>query len=172
MELIINRRFNEKELPDMKSLLAEGHKQAEQVSIPETLFMKTHGVRSEAEYKRKMMAQHKVMTHSHIGWSDVQYTAKAFHEVYDALHAVGYTIDRFGVCLDGSMGVPEKYRDRVIVGSGQIYRTPEEDPAQRSACGGAHGRPHDRLAELHRECPQRAERRRDHHRQHLSLFQL
>lgn len=126
MELIINRRFNEKELPDMKSLLAEGHKQAEQVSIPETLFMKTHGVRSEAEYKRKMMAQHKVMTHSHIGWSDVQYTAKAFHEVYDALHAVGYTIDRFGVCLDGSMGVPEKYRDRVIVGSGQIYRTPEE----------------------------------------------
>lgn len=126
MELTINRRFNEKDLPDMKTILAEGHKRAEQVSIPETLFMKKHGVKSEAEYKKKMMAEHKVMTHAHIGWADVQYTAKAFREIYDKLSSVGYTLDRFGVCLDGSMGVPEKYRDRIIVGSGQTYRTPEE----------------------------------------------
>ena len=126
MQLTINRRFNEKELPDMKTILAEGEKRAAQVSIPETLFMRVNGVKSEAEYKRKMMAQHKVMMHSHIGWSDVQYTAKAFHEIYEALNSVGYTLDRFGVCLDGSMGIPEKYRDRVIVGSGQIYRTPDE----------------------------------------------
>lgn len=53
MELKVNRRFNEKELPDMKTLLSEGEKIAKTVTIGESLFMKTYGVRSEAEYKRK-----------------------------------------------------------------------------------------------------------------------
>lgn len=126
MELKINRRFNEKELPDMKTILAEAQARAAKIQIPETLFMKHYGVRSEAEHKRNMMAQHRPMTHAHIGWNDVASTARAFHKIYDALSAVGYQLDRFGVCLDGSMGVPEKYRDRVIVGSGQVYRSPEE----------------------------------------------
>lgn len=126
MELKINRRFNEKDLPDMQTILAEAHARAAKIQIPETLFMKHYGVRSEAEHKRNMMAQHRPMTHAHIGWNDVGSTARAFHKIYDNLTAVGYQLDRFGVCLDGSMGVPEKYRDRVIVGSGQVYRTPEE----------------------------------------------
>ena len=107
MELKINRRFNEKDLPDVQTIRDEAHKRASQIVIPETLFMKTNGVKSEAEYKKKMMAQHKVMTHAHTGWAEVDYTAKAFHEVYDALHAEGYELSRFGVCLDGSLGVPE-----------------------------------------------------------------
>ena len=79
MELKINRRFNEKDLPDVQTIRDEAHKRASQIVIPETLFMKTNGVKSEAEYKKKMMAQHKVMTHAHIGWAEVDYTAKAFH---------------------------------------------------------------------------------------------
>lgn len=126
MELVINRRFNEKDLPDMQAIRDEARRRAAGIVIPETLFMKTHGVRSEAEYKRKMMAEHRVTTHAHIGWADVNYTASAFHQIYDALHAEGYELSRFGVCLDGSMGVPEKYRDRVIAGSGQVYHSPEE----------------------------------------------
>ncbi len=62
MELKINRRFNEKDLPDVQTIRDEAHKRASQIVIPETLFMKTNGVKSEAEYKKKMMAQHKVMT--------------------------------------------------------------------------------------------------------------
>lgn len=126
MELVINRRFNEKDLPDMQAIREESRKRAAGIVIPETLFMKTHGVRSEAEYKRKMMAERRVMTHAHIGWADVNYTADAFHQVYDTLHAEGYELSRFGVCLDGSMGVPERYRDRVIAGSGQVYHSPDE----------------------------------------------
>ena len=56
MELKINRRFNEKDLPDVQTIRDEEHKRASQIEIPETLFMKTHGVKSEAEYKKKMMA--------------------------------------------------------------------------------------------------------------------
>lgn len=52
----IKRRFQEQELPDMKTLQAEVDKIAGQVTIGETLFMKKHGVKSEGEYKKKMAA--------------------------------------------------------------------------------------------------------------------
>lgn len=126
MELKINRRFNEKDLPDMKTILSEGHAVAEKVEIGETLFMREYGVRSEAEYKRKMMAKHQPMFHSHIGWADVNYTAEGFRRIYDAVKAKGYRLDRFGVCLDGVMGIPEEFRRDYIRGSGQIYNSPDE----------------------------------------------
>lgn len=53
MELKINRRFNEKDLPDVQTIRDEAHKRASQIVIPETLFMKTNGVKSEAEYKKR-----------------------------------------------------------------------------------------------------------------------
>lgn len=126
MELKVNRRFNEKELPDMKTLLSEGEKIAKTVTIGESLFMKTYGVKSEAEYKRKMMQTGHVMKHTHIGWNSVSATAEGFQKIYEALKESGSYVDRFGVCLDGSMGVPAEYRDRIQVGTGQVYKTPEE----------------------------------------------
>lgn len=126
MELKVNRRFNEKELPDMKTLLSEGEKIAKTVTIGESLFMKTYGVRSEAEYKRKMMQTGHVMKHTHIGWNSVSATAEGFQKIYEVLKESGSYVDRFGVCLDGSMGVPAEYRDRIQVGTGQVYKTPEE----------------------------------------------
>ncbi len=126
MELKVNRRFNEKELPDMKTLLSEGEKIAKTVTIGESLFMKTYGVRSEAEYKRKMMQTGHVMKHTHIGWNSVSATAEGFQKIYEALKESGSYVDRFGVCLDGSMGVPAEYQDRIQVGTGQVYKTPEE----------------------------------------------
>ena len=126
MEIRVNRRFHEKELPDMKTLVSEGQKIAKTVTIGESLFMKTYGVRSEAEYKKKMMQSGHVMKHSHIGWNSVNATAEGFQKIYEALKESGSYIDRFGVCLDGSMGVPAEYRDRIQVGSGQVYKTPDE----------------------------------------------
>lgn len=126
MELKVNRRFNEKELPDMKTLLSEGEKIAKTVTIGESLFMKTYGVKSEAEYKRKMMQTGHVMKHTHIGWNSVSATAEGFRKIYEALKESGSYVDRFGVCLDGSMGVPAEYRERIQVGTGQAYKTPEE----------------------------------------------
>ena len=128
MELTIKRRFNEKDLPDLASIKAEAEKIAKKTTIGESLFMKTYHVKSEAEYKKKMMSpEHfRIMKHSHIGWNSVDYTAKGFHQIYDTLLMTGSYIDRLGVCLDGTMGLPEKYRDRMQVGSGQVYKTPDE----------------------------------------------
>ena len=128
MKLNFQRRFDEKNLPDLKTLLSNANKIAQKTVIGESLFMKTHHVRSEAEYKRKMMSQNHghIMKHSHIGWNSLSFTMEGFHKIYDELLISGSYVDRFGVCLDGTMGLPEKYRDRMQVGSGQIYKTPDE----------------------------------------------
>lgn len=126
MELKINRRFNEKDLPDMKTIMAQGDQIAQGVTIGTSAFMKTYGVSSEAEYKKKMMESGHVMKHSHIGWNSVEATADGFHEVYNSIIRDGSYIDRFGVCLDGSMGVPQSHRHLMQVGSGLVFRSPEE----------------------------------------------
>ena len=47
MEIKLNRRFNEKELPDMKTILGEAEKIAKGVTIGESEFMRYYGVKSE-----------------------------------------------------------------------------------------------------------------------------
>ena len=54
MEIKMKKRFEYKNLPDMKSILDEVDKVAADTVIGKTLFMKEKGVTSEAEYKRKM----------------------------------------------------------------------------------------------------------------------
>lgn len=126
MDIQIKRRFNEKELPDMKTLVSEARTIAKGVTIGETLFMKKYGVKSEGEYKRKMMETGHIMKHTHIGWNSWDATEKGFQKVYEQLQSDGSYIDRFGVCLDWVMGVPEQYRDRFQAGSGLIFKTPDE----------------------------------------------
>ncbi len=126
MDIQIKRRFNEDELPDMKSVLADAKKIASNTSIGETLFMKKHGVKSEGEYKRKMMKAGKIMKHTHIGWNEWSATEQGFKKVYEELEKSGSFVDRFGVCLDWIMGVPEKYRDKFQAGGGLIFKTQDE----------------------------------------------
>ena len=112
MDIQVNRRFNEKGLPDMKTILSDAKKIASGITIGETLFMKEHGVKSEMEYKRKMMKAGKIMKHSVIGWNSWETTTEGMRKVYYGLKEAGSSIDRFGICCDWIMGVPEQFRDR------------------------------------------------------------
>ena len=126
MDIKINRRFNEKELPDMKTIKADAKKIASNITIGETLFMKKYGVRSEAEYKRKMMDAGKIMKHSVIGWNSWTVTEEGIRKVYDSLVEAGSSIDRLGICCDWIMGVPEEYRDRFQARGSLICHSQEE----------------------------------------------
>jgi methylmalonyl-CoA mutase cobalamin-binding subunit len=126
MDIKIKRRFDEKELPDMKTVVDEAGKIASGITISETLFMKKHGVKSEGEYKRKMAAERKIMKHTHIGWNDWHATEEGFKKIYKELIEAGSFVDRFGVCLDWIMGVPDSYRDKFQTGGGLVFKTPEE----------------------------------------------
>lgn len=126
MDIQINRRFNEKELPDMKTIKDEAKKIASGISIGETLFMKKYGVKSEADYKRRMMKAGKIMKHSVIGWNSWSVTEEGIRKVYDSLVEAGSSIDRFGICCDWIMGVPEEYRNRFQASGSLIFNSQEE----------------------------------------------
>lgn len=126
MDIKINRRFNEKELPDMKTIKANAKKIASGIEIMETLFMKKYGVRSESEYKRRMMKEGKIMKHSVIGWNSWDATEEGVKQIYNALEAEGSYIDRLGMCCDWIMGVPEEYRDRFQASGSLIFNSADE----------------------------------------------
>lgn len=126
MNIEVKRRFNEKELADMHTIKADAKKIASGITIGETLFMKEHGVKSEMEYKRKMMKAGKIMKHSVIGWNSWDTTAEGMRTVYNGLKEAGSSIDRFGICCDWIMGVPEQYRNRFQASGSLILNTPDE----------------------------------------------
>lgn len=126
MEFELNRRFNEKELPDMASMRSQAETLFKSLTFGQTLFMKKHGVTSEAQYKKRCMAEGKIMKHTHIGWNSWDATAKGFEKIYETLASTGSSIDRFGVCLDVIMGMPEHLRDKIPPGTGLIFKSPEE----------------------------------------------
>ncbi|MCI9476237.1 MAG: methylmalonyl-CoA mutase [Emergencia sp.] len=126
MDIEIKRRYNEKELPDMKTIRSDAKKIASKITIGETMFMKEYGVKSEVEYKQKMMEAGKIMKHSVIGWNSWDVTEDGIRAVYNGLKEAGSGIDRLGICCDWIMGVPEQYRDRFQASGSLILNTPEE----------------------------------------------
>lgn len=126
MDIQIKRRFQEKDLSDVKTLVDEAEKIASGITVGETLFMKKHGVKSEGEYKRKMMEQGKLMKHSVIGWNSWEATRQGFETVYNELEAAGSFVDRFGACLDWVMGVPAQDRHKFQAGGGLIFKHEDE----------------------------------------------
>lgn len=126
MNIEVKRRFNEKELPDMATIKSDAKKIASGITIGETLFMKEHGVKSEVEYKQNMTKAGKIMKHSVIGWNSWETTAEGMRKVYNGLKEAGSSIDRFGICCDWIMGVPEQYRNRFQASGSLILNTPDE----------------------------------------------
>ncbi|MDA0185664.1 hypothetical protein OJ997_35495 [Solirubrobacter phytolaccae] len=80
-------------------------------SLGRTAFSKAHGVRSEAEYKRRRRDAGQLTYHAHLGLSDWAATETALEEIVAGLAEHDQTLDRFGLCLSRSMGVPAAERD-------------------------------------------------------------
>ncbi len=126
MKLEIKRRFNEKDLPDMKSLTGAVDTLHQAASVGQTLFLKHHGVKSEGEFKKRCAAEGRVMKHSQIGWNSCEATLDGFRHIYGTLEESGSYIDRFGISLDWIMGVPEDVRHKFPIGTGLVLKTPED----------------------------------------------
>lgn len=126
MQITMNKRFDFKDLPDMKEIRSQIDKIAAQTTIGETLFFKKHGVKSEAEFKRKAMKEGFISKHSHIGWNSWDETAKNVEYIYQELERRGSYITRMGFICDWIMGVPEEYRSKLQPGTGLILKTPDE----------------------------------------------
>ena len=126
MKLILNKRFEYKDLPSMSEINAQIDKIAKQTTIGQTLFLKEHGVKTESEFKKKAIAEGYISKHQHIGWNSWDETAKNIEYIYRELEKKDSYITRMGFVFDWVMGVPEEYRDRIPQGTGLVFKTPEE----------------------------------------------
>ena len=94
------------DLPPGKEVIQEGFERGKKIQIGKTAFMKKFAVNSEAEYKKRMMRDKKIMFHAHIGLNSWEATTEALRFIYEEMEKRSLRIDRFGLCLDRAMGLP------------------------------------------------------------------
>ncbi len=120
------RILPEPELPPVAELLSEGRRLAASVTVGSCPFLSTYGVRSESEYKRRQAAEGILMFHAQFGYRSLTKSRRAYAEIYERLAQAGYRVDRYGICLDWSMGYPAGQRADMPRGTGMILRGPED----------------------------------------------
>ena len=115
----------EPELRPGAEVMAEGRALAREITPGRCAFLDHYGVETEAEYKRRCVAEGRVMLHAAIGYRDPFRTARACTEVWEALDRKGWRLDRFGLVFDRNMGYPPAMRGDMPMGTGLINHTDE-----------------------------------------------
>lgn len=125
---VIDRKtiFPEPDLPIGAEILADGRNAASEWRIGQSQFQKFHGVASEVEYKQAAMKDGRIMQHAHLGFRDLSQTVTATTKIYQACKKRGATIDRFGMCLDWSMGYTRDQRNEAMRGTGIVLQGAED----------------------------------------------
>ena len=126
--MIPDRRkiFPDNDLPNGDDIVAEGKKLSRLWNIGPSAFHDYFHVRCEAEYKRNCIRSGRITQHAHMGFRDKGKSLRAFSEIYQRAESAGVRVDRFGLCLDWSMGFPRAMRDKQLKGTGLILQGPEE----------------------------------------------
>ena len=118
-----HRILPEPELPDVNTVLDAGRRRGEAIQPTRSAFLTHYNVDSEAEYKRRRMAENAIMFHAQIGYRDVEKTRRACAEIYESLDRQGYRVDRFGITFDRNMGYPPALREERPKGTGLILNS-------------------------------------------------
>jgi len=118
--------LTEPSLPPGRELLAEGRAMAADWPLGSCLFLETEGITSEAEYKRRVAAEGRIMQHAHIGFRSVTRTTEAMARLVEDAAKAGACIDRFGMTLDWTMGYPPERRRDATRGTGIVLDGPED----------------------------------------------
>ncbi len=116
----------EAELTPGAELVAAGRALAKTWTVGPSAFLAEVGEASEAAYKRRQMAAGRVMRHAQIGYRDPEKSRRAYAEIHERAAAAGARVDRYGLCLDWSMGYPRGRRGEGLRGTGMILEGPED----------------------------------------------
>ncbi len=106
--------------------LGLGQKLAQSVSIGSSPFYDQHNVRSEIAFKKRCVETGVVMVHAQIGFRDLEKSRRAYDKIHHCVSRDGGRIDRYGICLDWSMGYPIGERQGRSKGTGLILHDPAE----------------------------------------------
>ena len=105
-----------------QALIAEAREAARTVSVGASPFLSTYGVGCEIDYKRRCTGDQRIMMHAQIGFRDLDKSRRAWAEIWEALDKAGHRVDRYGICLDWSMGYPAARRKDMPRGTGLIMK--------------------------------------------------
>lgn len=112
-----------RDMPDGRALLDEGRRLGESVHVGTSLLCQAHGVRSEVEYKKKMIESGRLMTSMNIGMKTWAETEAALEKIHTMSEQRGFRIDRYQMQLDRRMGLPKKYWSRAAKETGPMLET-------------------------------------------------
>ena len=107
-------------------LLDDGRALARDWHVGQSPFLHHVGHSSEAEFKRACAGSGRIMQHAQIGFRDPEKTRRAFKEIYETCQSQGVTIDRYGICLDWSMGYARDDRSGEMRGTGLLLERVED----------------------------------------------
>lgn len=116
----------EAKLPDVNELISEGKHLSKTVTVGSCPFLVKYDVQSESEYKRQRMRKGEIMLHGQLGFRSLAKSQRAYLEIYNEVAKEGYRVDRYGICLDWSMGYPTSQRTKMPKGTGLILKKPED----------------------------------------------
>jgi len=111
---------------DGRAWLAAGRARAETLMPGRCPFLEARGVASELEEKRRAMAAGRLTFHAQIGYRSLAESRTAWREIHDRLAGRGWAPDRYGICLDWSMGLPAAERAGGQQGTGLILQRAED----------------------------------------------
>jgi methylmalonyl-CoA mutase cobalamin-binding subunit len=115
--------FPEKALPNPNDLINAGQQMAKNVTVGSCAFLSHYNVDSEYTYKQQQMDAGRIMLHGQIGYRSPKRSQQAYSEIYEKIKQAGYRIDRYGICLDWSMGYPREHRKGMPKGTGLILNS-------------------------------------------------
>jgi len=116
----------EQSLPDANEIIQRGNSLARSAIVGDSAFLSHYQVSSEADYKRTQSASRNIMLHSQIGYREPAKTTRAFREIWQKAGEQNARIDRYGICLDWSMGFRQEDRLQAQKGTGLILSSSEQ----------------------------------------------
>ena len=111
---------------DGAGALARGRAKAARIRPGSSPFLTHHGVTSEIAFKRRDISEGRIGFHAQIGYRRLDDSRRAWAEIHDRLDRFGWAPDRYGICLDWSMGYPLAARAGKPRGTGLILDRPED----------------------------------------------
>lgn len=115
-----------KDLPPGRELLDEGRKIASTFSVGRSLICREYGGTCEADYKRLMTEQGRIMTCMNIGAQDWPETKKGLLKIWEDSDKKGFRIDRFTFQMDRRMGIPPESWGRAAKETGPLLVKDED----------------------------------------------
>lgn len=126
MQLSRQDIFSQDVLPDSDELLSQGRAAAKDNPVGPNPFLQNYNIECEAAFKRECTRSGRIMQHAQVGYRDLDKSCRAYAEIYETCQAQNVSIDRYGLCLDWSMGYPMGQRDNRPKGTGLLLSGTED----------------------------------------------